>query len=368
MSDRRRWGILLGLVMLGAPLRAQELAQLARREAELRVRLDSLKASVAVGDSMRFAGQRRAVVSAGEFHVAYPEWVVRETRVDLPVLMSSWRARYGRIVDSLLRDTLFIGADDSVHARRAGWVELEWRMGPLHDSASVPLVGEMRGEWPAWIVSVALRRWAASLIDLRFARWLGESDPSLSLDLQREGAVRGLMLSPSSRGRRCLEGDIEECALLLELRDLPDPVLQGYDPADLPGLVARMFIRSIPERSRCVTGRDLATCAEILGAPTRRPARAASPAIRQSLFAFAVMRGGEMAWMRLKQAAGRPVADQLAAVAGEPIDSLLGAWQRDLREGRRTSAADIGPILLMALAWAVAGSLFFAWRYRWRHV
>ena len=145
-----------------------------------------------------------------------------------------------------------------------------------------------------------------------FAHWLGASDPSLSHDVLRDGAIRGLVLSPSSRGRRCLDGMIDDCALLLELRPVSDPWLQAYDSVDYSGLVERRGRgRAEMEWSRCVAGKDVGICAGLLR--NIGPDRAATPAIRQSLFTFAVKRGGEMAWLRLRRAAGRPVADQLTS-------------------------------------------------------
>jgi len=367
MSERLTSLLILALLGLGSPLQGQERERLARREAELAARLATLQASLVTNDSIRFADQKRTVVSAGAFHVAYPEWAARDAELRLPELLDGWRARYGVMIDSLLGDTLYIGIDDSAFARGAPWAELEWRMGALGGRANVALRGATRQDWPTWIVTVALEKWAQSLVDPTFAHWLGASDPSLSHDVLRDGAIRGLVLSPSSRGRRCLDGMIDDCALLLELRPVSEPWLQAYDSVDYPGLVERRGRgRAEMEWSRCVAGKDVGICAGLLR--NIGPDRAATPAIRQSLFTFAVKRGGEVAWLRLRRAAGRPVADQLTSASGEPIDLLLGEWRRDLREGRQTTAAGLGPILLMALAWSVLGSLFFAWRYRWRHV
>src|SRR6478609_7526168 len=148
MSERLTSLLILALLGLGSPLQGQERERLARREAELAARLATLQASLVTNDSIRFADQKRTVVSAGAFHVAYPEWAARDAELRLPELLDGWRARYGVMVHSL--------------------------------------------------------------VDPTFAHWLGESDPSLSYDMLRDGAIRGLVLSPSSRGRRCLDGMIDE--------------------------------------------------------------------------------------------------------------------------------------------------------------
>src|SRR6185436_14406437 len=102
--------------------------------------------------------------------------------------------------------------------------------------------------------------------------------------------------------------------------------------------------------------------------PDRRPIPATSSGVRQSLFDFAVSQGGERGWFRMSRAQGRPLADQLSALAGMPVDSLLTRWQRALRAERHSTVAGLGSGFLMVLAWSIFGSLFFAWRYRWRHV
>jgi hypothetical protein len=368
MSDHRLLGLLLGVVALSAPLHAQERERLARREAELSARLAVLKAHEASDDSTRFVDQRRTIVSAGPFHVAYPEWAAREARHRLPELVEERRRRYGVALDSLLTDTLYIWVDDSAHARQASSTSAVWRMGALGGQQSITLQGGMRSDWVTWTASTALEQWAQSVIDPEFTRWLGPTNPRMEFADLRDGSVRELILSTSSRGRRCLDGSIEECELLLELQPVPDPLLQAYDPADYRGLVERPGTNDYAGRSRCVTGRELATCVEILQRPGRRPIRALSGRVRQSLMTFAMMRGGGAAWLRLSRAAGRPIAEQLASASGMPSDSLLAEWQRDLRAGRRTTEGGLTTGFLMMLAWGVLGSLFFAWRYRWRHV
>ena len=368
MSERRLLGVLLGLTILAAPLHAQERERLARREGELTALLAKLEAEWSSRDSARFVDQRRTIVSAGGFHVAYPEWVATEARVRLPELMAERRERYGVAIDSLLVDTLFLWVDDSAAARDAPWSEVRWRMGSLHGTSSVSLRGETRADWVTWVASAALEQWARSIFDPELTRWVGSAGSRMEFVELRDGTVRELILTPSSRGRRCLDGEIAECGLLLELEQVADPLLQSYDPADYRGLVERTSVTDASGKARCVAGRELATCAEILRRPGQRPGRAVSGRVRQNLIAFAVERGGASAWLRASRSAGQPVPDQLAAMSGMPLDSLLSAWRGELQGERRATEAGSGPTFLMALAWSVIGALLFAWRYRWRHV
>ena len=368
MSERLRSALLLGLLAFGTPLHAQERAWLERREARLSERLATLTARRAMADSLRFARQARTVVSAGPVTVAYPEWGAEEGRRRLPGLVEEVRGRFGIAIDSLLRDTLYIWIDESEAGDEDRWSDLEWRMGALHGTGSVPRRGEMRLDWVTWVPSAAIEQWGQSLLDPALARWLGPADPRPMVAERRSGALRDLILSVSSRGRPCADGMIQECKLLLEIAEVADPLLESYDSLDHRELVARDEFGKAPGRARCVQGRDLAVCRKILQRPDHRPIQAASASVRQSLFTFAVSRGGEGAWLRLRGATGRPLGDQLSALSGMPLDPLVAAWQQDLRAAHRTTLAGLGTGFLVALFWSVVGSLFFAWRYRWRHV
>jgi len=175
--------------------------------------------------------------------------------------------------------------------------------------------------------------------------------------------------SPSSRARRCLSGAATDCRLLLELGEGDTPRLEAYDREDLPGLIGRMDLDlRIPGRANCVGKHDPAACAELVRQGRVIPPHPVSPRTRQSLFAYALVSGGESAWLRLHEARGRSIPAQLSAAAGRPLDSLLVEWQHDLRAGRRTTTAGLAPSLLLAVVWSVLTTLFFAWRYRWRHV
>jgi hypothetical protein len=368
MSERIGSVLLLALLAIGAPLHAQERERLLRREARVSARLALLEAKLATSDSLRFGEQRRIVVSAGPFHVAYPEWAAAEAQELLPTLLEERRLRYGVAMDSLLRDTLYIWIGDAEQGGPDGWADLEWRMGDLRGTGSVARSGEMRSDWVTWVPSVALEAWAQSHLDPALVRWLGPANPRPGDTDMRDGTVRELILSASSRGPRCMEGMIDECALLLELAPTADPLLASYDSADYRGMVERASHRRLAGRARCVEGMDPAACARILVQPGHRPAQAAGGGVRQSLLDHALVLGGDVAWLRMSRMKGRPVADQLSAVAGLPIDQLLGEWQRELQEARRTTAAGLGYGFLMVIIWSIVGSLFFAWRYRWRHV
>jgi hypothetical protein len=220
----------------------------------------------------------------------------------------------------------------------------------------------------SWVPSAALESWAQSRLSPALAEWLGPTNPSAGYASTRDGMVRELVTSPSTRGPKCLDGDIEECAFLLQLAATDDPLVDAYDPADLPRLVRGWRSEITAGRSRCVNGGDLAACRQVLQRSERRPVQAASNGMRQSLFAYALMQGGDGAWLRKSPQESALLSQQLAAISGVPIDTLLSEWQQDLRAGYRTAEAGLGAGYLGVLLWAIGVSLFFAWRYRWRHV
>jgi hypothetical protein len=369
MSERRVLGLLLAGTLLAVPAQAQELDQLRRREAELTARRDDLHAQLSREASDRFRSQPRVVVSTGKLHVAFPEWAAGGTNEELIAALTAQAARYGVAIDSFLTDTLVIGVEADTVEGIPTFATMKYRIGPEDGSQWISVDRRHPGAWVAQFAGAALQHWAGGLIDRPLRSWLGTMDQRSTVASLRDPIVRDLVTSPSSRARRCLNGVTEECRLVLELDEVATPLLSAYDPTDLPELFQRMDLNArIPGRANCIGKRDTAACAELVRLGRAEPPHPLSMRSRQSLFAYALALGGEDAWLRLHQAQGRPIAEQLGAAAGRPVDSLVAAWQRDLLEGRHTTTAGLAPSLMLALAWTVVTLLFFAWRYRWRHV
>jgi hypothetical protein len=367
MSERRVLSLLLTCAALAAPVQAQDLAQLRRREAELTALRAQLYNDAGVESDRQFKSQRRSVLSVGRFHVAYPEWMGNDLGEDVTTVLEAQLRAYGQAADSVPMDTLYIGMVDAFGG--SGSVGLRFRMGPVdgvrefgHDSTEA-------GEWVRFVASLALQRWAEDLLGLPMNQWLGPMDPRASVATLRDPLVRELVGSPSSRARRCINGTIEDCRLLLELDEGGTPLLAAYDVGDLPTVIGRMDLSvRMPGRANCIGKHDPEACAALIRQGRALPPHPVGPRARQSLFAYAVATGGDGAWLRLYRAQGSSIAQQLSAAAGKPVDSLLVSWQHDLIEGRRTTTAGLVPSLVLALLWSVGTTLFFAWRYRWRHV
>ena len=366
MSDRGLRAALLACVVIAAPAQAQEPEQLRRHEARLLERQQELLAEAAAAGGARFNAERRTVLTEGPLHLAYPDWA--PVAGDEPLLRSLQAEvrRYGTAADTLRPDTVLVGV--IAHEHGSPW-RVGYRIGELSGAREMRLDSAGSAAWVGEIASAALQDWGLSLLDPRLRKWIGALDQRNSVDELRDPIVRDLVGSPSARARRCLRGAPEECRLLLELGDGPIPRLDAYEPTDLPGLFERMWLSErIPGRANCVGKRDGRACAELVRLGRIEPPHSVSLRTRQSLFIYAITAGGGDAWLRLHRAQGRPLAEQLGAAAGMPVDSLLASWQHDLLRGRRTTVAGSVPSLLLALAWSVIGVLLFAWRYRWRHV
>ena len=368
MSERRVLTLLLACAGLVAPLRAQELEQLQRQEARLLARREELTQQVSREAEGRFRSERRTVLTVGPVHVAYPEWAAATGGDDLAAALRSQLDRYGTAADSLLAgDTIYIWVDEQEAGRAA---RVKYRVGGWQGGRTTGIDSTHSGAWVAAVAVAALDEWALqTLLDLPLAQWLGNWDQRNTVASLRDPIVRDLVGSPSARAQRCLNGAAEECRLVLELDEGATPLLSAYALTDLPGLFQRMDLGArIPGRANCVGKRDAAACAELVRLGRARPPHPLSMRSRQSLFAYAIASGGADAWLRLHRAHGRPLAEQLGAAAGKPVDSLVAAWQRDLLAGRRATTAGLTPSLMLTLAWGVVTTLFFAWRYRWRHV
>lgn len=369
MSERIS-ALLLALCVAAVPLRAQRVEQLLKRQANLEARLAALDSVSAQRTRNAFDRQARTVLTVDGVSVALPTWAVAEARTVLPGVVAAHRTRYGASLDSLLKDTLVIWIDDAARAKGRASAHAVWKLGAVADSADVWLTGSTANDWISWIPARAIERWSRAELDSTFSAWLGTTGSRTNVTTLMKGAVRDLLASPSTFARACLTGSVEWCQRGLDLTTGGSSLERWYLPADIPGLFVRWQWESskIPGRAACISGGDLALCAAMLRNAGAQTPRATSDLVHESLYVYALETGGDLAWLRLHGAAGRPVADQLAVAAGIPIDSLLAGWQHELITAPGSATAGLGPILLLALAWAIAATLFSAWRFRWRHV
>ncbi|HWA40119.1 MAG TPA: hypothetical protein VG712_00815, partial [Gemmatimonadales bacterium] len=304
MSERAIVLLLIAGAALAAPVEAQDLAQLRRREAELIARRDELHAKLVREVRDRFEMQPRTVVTVGRVYVAFPQWASTGKNEDLTAALGAHLARYGVAVDSFLSDTIVIGVvEDTVEGIPTA-ATMRYRVGPEDGSQEVAIDPSRPDEWVAGVVGTALQHWADGLIDWPLKHWLGRLDQRATVAALRDPIVRDLVRSRSSRAQRCLNGAADECLLLLELGEGEIPLLAAYDPADLPGLFGHMDLNDrIPGKTNCVGKRSPEACMELVRLGRAVPPHPVSTRARQSLFAYAVAAGGEGAWLRLHRAA-----------------------------------------------------------------
>ena len=126
MSERALLALTL-LVGATAPLRAQDLAQLRRHEAELTQRLAVLEAQAASADSTRFVDQKRRIITVAPLVVALPEWVSDDDKQGLEQVVAARRERYGSAFDALLAELQQASADHfGADPETVLWGEAAW--------------------------------------------------------------------------------------------------------------------------------------------------------------------------------------------------------------------------------------------------
>ena len=161
--------------------------------------------------------------------------------------------------------------------------------------------------------------------------WTGAAWIPLKPNAHDEWELAGFALatSRSSYARRCFEGAIRDCAVVMELTpDRPaDPLRAWYRSEDIPELVSEYTSRDSSENAlfrRCVLERNADVCDS--AARLRAIRYPLSVSIKNSLVAFAVERGGQGAFTRLLHT-DDATSTILAATAGVPLDQLLAEWR-----------------------------------------
>jgi hypothetical protein len=206
-----------------------------------------------------------------------------------------------------------------------------------------------------------------------FSKWLRRSPVPLDPhDIAIEpdwGSVRlDLISSPSLLGKGCYGGDADACAMYLGLQSVADPVMAWYDSLARYNQVKVnsdwAFRNQSGATTRCLEGsdKDCGTALRAMGHYVDPPGNAFA---RAAIMRQAIALGGDRAAERLLTSTGS-ASDALAAAANAPIDSVIRAWQRNVRE-RAISSRDLSLRLsLVAIGWiAVLG--FVALRSsRWR--
>lgn len=306
----RAWLAVLVLAA-GTPDRmpAQDAARYAALVDSLALDWRRLRAAEQRRDSLAGSGVRLDTVRVGPFTL-----IARAEQAAL--VAAAARAAWDRLRPVLGRDTLLGARQYYLHphgAKQPSTLPSDVS-GILYSSSNVPeelankLIHQLELDL-AWDAGPLLRAWAGVLVPLE--------RPSLAL-LAR--AYLELVTSGTEVTPDCVGGDVEACAVLLRLRE-----------RELP---------SVPERP-------------ILTA-------------RRSLMQVALEMGGDGAYGRMLSAQGGTVADQLAAAAGGPSDTVLRRWHTAVTAARPESTILTKKGAWMAFFWVVLFVAVASRSSRWR--
>jgi hypothetical protein len=167
-------------------------------------------------------------------------------------------------------------------------------------------------------------------------------------------AAIDLATSNSAATRACYAGSLLQCESALGLTAVKDSLTEWYAPEDWRVLVASSqqgLNLDLPTRhawKACVDGHDLPACERL--ARTRRTPVPLSHATRQSLYEFAMTRGGDGAYARLLAAKGTAF-EVVTAASGTSGDSLIARWRVHLLASMPPSARPGVLEFTIALAW-----------------
>jgi hypothetical protein len=367
MSERLLLALTVVATCVATPLAGQSTAQLEARARRLEAKQQLLKDSAALGEERLFQGQPRRYFAVAGITLGYPVEVADAAEQALDEVEGVWRARYGNALALLANDTITFVIKP--HADTDGpYAKILWRFAGQQGERQVMADEVADGRWFTWFPRDLLQKWETSLLGPPMVGWLKANAPYLDA-WDGRFTRRELLLSYSSPARRCLEGSLEDCERALALREGVDPFTEWYDRADLAAMARDARHLQGPGVAACRATGELDACRAALGGRDGSLLVATSTAVRGSLYLYALVQGGPDALIRLHAERDRPPAEQLAAAAGMPIDSLLARWNAAVVLPRSAQ----GPretLLLFAAAtfWLVTLLALFAWRFRWHHV
>jgi hypothetical protein len=219
-------------------------------------------------------------------------------------------------------NTFVVEASSSRVARATFMRVLGWRTGGGYLTAN-PLA--LRSATATALADIAARIAESELVKTPIRDWSRmPTGPTLAM----EKVYVQVASAPSARARACLTGALDDCRRILAIDSLPDPLSSWYAPDDYPVLGANLAIRADDPRraliERCRQTADASVCRDALlqfkiAEPVPRD-------VRESFLAFALVRGGPQAYVRLRDTPGDR-RTRLVAAAGVPFDSLVSGWR-----------------------------------------
>ena len=357
---RRRHWLAGGAALLC--LAAQELP--AQTAAELRQRLDVVRARRALADSnltlarRASAARRTDFVVAGGRRVAFdPEVLSAPDRVLLDEGLERGRAR---LMDRFGADgALLLDSADWLVARGPRWLGIPSAIDLRTSDGAERLIARLRSPIdPEQVEAFVLR--IAGLAIPALAPTLshyGSSDLGLApAEYRYAEAGREMAISWAAAGRRCATGSVAACRAVLTPQRSDGPLSLHFEPADWRAVVTAGRMPALTDssffalRRACLAGndRDCAMIVSKVGVPDPF-----SAGLRATYVLHAIELGGRGALGQIRGASETDPHALLAAVAGVPPDSLIASWQRRTTQALNDEREHLVPVMLSVTGWSL---------------
>ena len=262
---------------------------------------------------------------------------------------------------ALLTPAMYFVRTDSTEWRGAATVAGQIYRGHQALNRETPTVDELAATFASNAKASLLDR-----LDSTFRRQLAGSLPLDTVTDDQWSAIRLEMATSYAKvSHQCLDLDLMACEKILGLVPVSDPAVEFMDPDGRRAFVTSMNYWSNADnaaRHECLTGND-ATCLELV----RRESAMLVLGGRgtASLTAEAMRMGGSGSLARMLNGKGGK-RELIAAIAGQPVDSVVASWVRKVR-GRGTVSSSFTPLIALASIIWIAAFIFLAMRSsRWR--
>ena len=204
-----------------------------------------------------------------------------------------------------------------------------------------------------------------------FSKWLPGPAPLDNLMPWAWANVRLELISAEAvAGRRCFAGDRVACKWILGLEPADDPATTLFDSTGRAYYVGERKYEARRSNAlatdRCLRGSDSACVTVARAMFVVNGALSSLPQVLRSTLAREAFRmGGPGAIVRLVQSPDS-IGPAIAAAAGVPLDSVIGVWQRHLREeGIGSEDLTLG-IAALSIGWTMVLGLLSLRSGRWR--
>jgi hypothetical protein len=355
--------LLIGAAVVPAIARAQTVTDQQARVERLRARVTVMAAARAAHDSAERTARHLDTLVVGGLTLVSDSARLPALR---PAAAAAWRSL---VTDLGATPAVLVGSAIYVRfsTQNQSWEDL-LRQGGQFVEPDMNDRGQILRQRLRVATGAALARRAGSALSVWSAGTLGlHVDPDASF----ARAAIELVTTLSVRARGCNAGNMADCALALGITPVRDPLRQWYDATDRQALVRREASYEHRRRPPATTiteclqrGNDDACIAYLADSPQRHPPFSTEAAV--SVLFTAARLGGAGSLDRLLADSTAPLPTRLEAMAGVPLDSLLGAWRAEARTHRTSPPTLPGSTRWAALFWIAAFGTLALRSSRWR--